>query len=271
MTNLVAKPHAPDVDGRILEVTPESAGWQHVGFEVYRLRAGAVLERDTGDREAGLVLLGGRARAASGREDWGEIGARRDVFEQTPAYVLYVPGGDHYRLEAVTDVEVAVCTAPGRGGHPARLIRPAEVAVMQRGTGSMRRTIHNLLPDSEPADSLLLVEVYTPAGHWSSYPPHKHDTDSEGAETQLEETYYHRVNPRQGFAFQRVYTDDRTLDEAIAVNDGECVMVPRGYHPVGAPAGYDLYYLNVMAGPKRQWLFRNDPDHAWLFEGVRSD
>src|SRR3546814_9131368 len=104
----------------------------------------------------------------------------------------------------------------------------------------------------------------TPGGHWSSYPPHKHDTATPGAETALEETYYHRLQPRQGFAIQRVYTDDRSLDETISVEDGDVVMVPRGYHPVGAPHGYDLYYLNVMAGPQRRWVFRNDPEHEWI-------
>jgi len=271
MANLIAKPHAREADGRVLAVTPESAGWTHVGFEVFELKAGEVLERDTGERELGVVMLTGRARAQTRGEDWGEIGKRMDIFERTPAYVLYAPSGEHVRLEAVTDVEVALCSAPGHGSYPARLIRPQDVDTMNRGSGSMRRRIHNLLPDSEPADSLLLVEVYTPAGNWSSYPPHKHDTDREDSETQLEETYYHRLNPPQGFAFQRVYTDDRTLDEALAVENGQCVMVPRGYHPVGAPAGYDLYYLNVMAGPKRQWLFQNDPAHEWLFEGTRSD
>ena len=271
MVNLVVKPHEREQSGRVLAVTPESAGWTYVGFEVFELKAGETLHRETGDRELGVVMLTGRASARTSDEDWGEIGRRMDVFEKTPAYVLYVPSGDSVELKALTDVEVALCTAPGKGSYPARLIRPEDVETMNRGSGSMLRRIHNLLPDSEAADSLLLVEVYTPGGNWSSYPPHKHDSDTEGEETQLEETYYHRLNPRQGFAFQRVYTDDRSLDEAVAVSNGECVMVPRGYHPVGAPAGYDLYYLNVMAGPKRKWLFRNDPDHAWLFQGVRSD
>jgi len=104
----------------------------------------------------------------------------------------------------------------------------------------------------------------TPSGHWSSYPPHKHDTAADGEETALEETYYHRLDPPQGFAFQRVYTDDRSLDETVCVEDGDVVMVPEGYHPVGAPHGYTLYYLNVMAGPERRWIFRNDPAHAWI-------
>ena len=115
-------------------------------------------------------------------------------------------------------------------------------------------------------DHLLVVEVVTPASHSSSYPPHKHDIEAPPSETQLEETYYHRLNPPQGFAFQRVYTDDRSLDEACAVEDHDVVMVPRGYHPVVAPHGYDLYYLNVMAGPNRFWVFRNDPAHEWMLQ-----
>ena len=96
--------------------------------------------------------------------------------------------------------------------------------------------------------------------------PHKHDSAVEGRETRLEETYYHRLNPPQGFAFQRVYTDDRSLDETITVEDRSVVMVPRGYHPVGAPHGYELYYLNVMAGPERNWIFQNDPSHEWMLK-----
>ena len=115
----------------------------------------------------------------------------------------------------------------------------------------------------EAADALLVCEVITPAGHWSSYPPHKHDVDDLPRESFLEETYYHRVNPAKGFGLQRVYTEDRTLDETLAAQDGDTVLVPRGYHTVSAPPGYALYYLNVMAGPTREWAIRNDPDHEW--------
>jgi 5-deoxy-glucuronate isomerase len=125
--------------------------------------------------------------------------------------------------------------------------------------------VRNILPDaSHDAESLLVVEVITPPGHWSSYPPHKHDRDALPQESQLEETYYHRLDPPQGFGFQRVYTDDRSLDETLCFGDRDVVLVPRGYHPVGAPHGYTLYYLNVMAGPRRVWKFHNDPDHAWI-------
>ena len=108
--------------------------------------------------------------------------------------------------------------------------------------------------------------MITPSGNWSSYPPHKHDRDDLPHESQLEETYYHRFSPPQGYGVQRVYTDDRSLDETLAVGDGDVVLVPKGYHPVGAPHGYDLYYLNVMAGPKRIWRFHNDPAHEWLMK-----
>ncbi|MDH3792347.1 MAG: 5-deoxy-glucuronate isomerase, partial [Rhodospirillales bacterium] len=133
-----------------------------------------------------------------------------------------------------------------------------------RGLGTNTRHVRDILPDTQPADSLLVVEVVTPGGHWSSYPPHKHDVDNPPVETCLEETYYHRINPSQGFAFQRVYTDDRSLDETMTVQDGDVVLAPKGYHPVGAAHGYDLYYLNVMAGPVREWRFSNDPVHEWI-------
>ncbi|MNS61683.1 5-deoxy-glucuronate isomerase [compost metagenome] len=139
-----------------------------------------------------------------------------------------------------------------------------------RGAGTNTRHVRNILPETQPAEGLLVVEVITPGGHWSSYPPHKHDTASPFEETALEETYYHRLNPPQGFAIQRVYTDDRSLDETVSVEDGDVVMVPCGYHPVGAPHGYDLYYLNVMAGPKRHWIFRNDPAHDWIAKAAAS-
>src|SRR5437763_1291380 len=155
MPNLLVKPSRPDQNGRIHAITPASAGWTYVGFEVYRLRDG---------------------------------------------------------------------------------------------------------------QSLLVVEVITPSGNWSSYPPHKHDRDALPNESLLEETYYHRLNPPQGFAFQRVYTDDRSLDETMAFEDGDVVLVPKGYHPVGAAHGYDLYYLNVMAGPRRVWKFHNDPAHEWMLK-----
>ncbi|MEF3303838.1 5-deoxy-glucuronate isomerase [Paenibacillus sp. GYB003] len=265
MSTWIVKPRsAPDREGAVLAVTPESAGWTYVGFELVRLSAGQSIRRDTGGREACLVLLGGKADVTTRAARWGEVGGRMSVFEGTKPYSVYVPADDFYEVRALTELELAVCAAPGDGRHPARLIGPGQVAEEVRGSGSTRRRIHHILPETEPARSLLVVEVFTPAGHWSSYPPHKHDRDALPDESLLEETYYFRIRPEQGFALQRIYTDDRSIDETLAVGDGEAVLVPKGYHPVAAPPGYDVYYLNVMAGPVRTWSIHTDPDHAWI-------
>jgi len=264
LPNLIVKPEQHADQTQLLSVTPESAAWTYVGFEVHRIVSGQSLRRVTGEQEVCLVLLSGRADVITLQATWNNIGKRMSVFERIPPYSVYVPNGDEYEITALTDVEVAICVAPGKGSYPARLIAPEQVGVEIRGYGNIERQIHNILPEQEPADSLLVVEVYTPEGHWSSYPPHKHDRDALPDESLLEETYYFRVQPEQGFAMQRVYTDDRSLDETLIVQDGEAVMVPRGYHPVCAPPGYDVYYLNVMAGPIRAWKFHNDPTHAWI-------
>lgn len=264
MSTLIVPGSRPDEAGLVLRVTPESAGWKYIGFEVYALSKGQTLKKHTGDQEACIVLLTGIAHAATARAAWESIGQRMNVFEKVPPYAVYVPPGDHCEVTAVTDVELAVCRAPGKGTYPARLISPADVGVEQRGAGNIERRIHNILPEQQPADSLLVVEVFTPEGHWSSYPPHKHDQDNLPHESYLEETYYYKINPGHGFAVQRVYTDDRSLDETLTVHDGDAVLVPKGYHPVSAPPGYDVYYLNIMAGPVRTWKFQNDPAHEWV-------
>jgi 5-deoxy-glucuronate isomerase len=259
--SLLVRPHAPDDDGTLLDITPESAGWKYVGFRVVRLAAGARYNHVEDGREACLVILTGTVSIDAGGEHFGDIGGRETVFDGA-ATSVYVPAGHRYTIEAASDAEIAICTAPGSGAGAVRLIRSDAVEV--RGQGTNTRHVRNILSDADEAESLLVVEVITPGGHWSSYPPHKHDRDAFPEETFLEETYYHRLSPPQGFAFQRVYTDARDIDETMAVEDGDVVMVPRGYHPVGAPHGYDLYYLNVMAGPRRNWVFRNDPAHEWI-------
>jgi len=150
-------------------------------------------------------------------------------------------------------------------------IAPQDIDAEARGKGHNQRYVHNILPEDKPADSLLVVEVWTNEGCTSSYPSHKHDTDNPPRETYLEETYYHRLNPEQGFCMQRVYTDDRALDECMAVYNRDVVMVPKGYHPVATMAGYDSYYLNVMAGPVRKWMFTWEEDHAWINRDYPAD
>lgn len=249
--------------GKVHDITPQSAGWRYVGFALWRLRAGESAAEATGDREAILVMVEGKARLQAAGRDWGELGDRMSVFERTAPHCLYVPNGQDWRAVATTDCVLAVCTAPGRGGHPARRIGPEGITLTSRGKGTNTRFINNIAMEAEDVcDSLLVTEVFTPAGHWSSYPSHRHDEDDFPRITYLEETYYHRLNPADGWGVQRVYTDDRRLDETMAVADGDVVCVPRGHHPCGAPYGFEMYYLNVMAGPLRKWRFVPAPEVA---------
>jgi 5-deoxy-glucuronate isomerase len=261
--SLLVRPTTPDPAGRILAVTPASAGWTHVGFEVFHLAPGQTLDRDTGAREFCLVPVSGSFRVDTGGDCFAGVGGRTSPFEAATDSV-YVPAGARFTVTAESQLELALCSAPAKGTLPARRIASGSQPTEIRGQGTNTRHVRDILPATDAAESLLVVEVITPAGHWSSYPPHKHDLDALPDESALEETYYHRIDPPQGFAFQRVYTDDRSIDETMAVEDRCCVLVPRGYHPVGAPHGYRLYYLNVMAGPQRIWKFRNDPAHDWM-------
>ena len=265
MSHLLRKPLG--THGKVHEITPASAGWRYVGFSLYRLRTGETATEATGDREAILVLVEGKARVNAAGKDWGTIGDRMDIFEKTPPHCLYVPNGQDWRATAATDCVIAVCTAPASGGHEARRIGPEGIALAERGKGTNTRYINNIAMENEDyADSLLVTEVFTPDGHWSSYPSHRHDEDDFPRITYLEETYYHRLNPANGFGIQRVYTDDGSLNETMAVSDGDVVLVPRGHHPCGAPYGFEMYYLNVMAGPLRKWRFVAAPEVKWIMD-----
>ncbi|RDU96921.1 5-deoxy-glucuronate isomerase [Trinickia dinghuensis] len=248
----------------IARVTPETADWRYVGFAAYRLAKDEVLHLHEDARESCIVVLTGAVTIEAGGERYTSVGARDSVFEDTAPYALYVPPHVITTVRAERDTELGIASAPATGRHPTRLIEPSQMKRSVRGKGANTRYVCDILPQTEPAESLLVVEVRTPSGHSSSYPPHKHDADHIPHESALEETYYHRLNPSQGFAFQRVYTDARDLDESLAVEDHDVVMVPRGYHPVVVPYGYDSYYLNVMAGPQRVWHFKNDPAHDWI-------
>lgn len=262
MAQLLVHPSKLDAQGRIHAITPASAGWDYVGFSAYQLKAGDTLSLNTGDVEQCLVLVSGKADVTAGALQCGVIGERMTPFDGGP-HSVYVPPHTGWTITAQTDCEIGACSAPAKGGKPPLYLPPGPVE--QRGQGTNARFVSNILPDDSPhAESLLVVEVITPGGNWSSYPPHKHDTDNPPQETYLEETYYHRLKRGAGFAIQRVYTDDLSLDETMAVSDRDVVLVPKGYHPVGAPHGFDLYYLNVMAGPVRSWKFTMAPDHAHL-------
>ena len=252
-------------EGKVHAITPESAGWGYVGFDLWRLSPGQTASGAIEGREAILVLVEGRASLAAAGSDFGEMGDRLDVFDRRRPHCLYVPPGAEWHAKATTPCTLAICTAPGQGGRPAQRLGPAGIVPEARGEGTNLRYIHNIAMERrDVADSLLVTEVYTPAGHWSSYPPHRHDEDDFPRVTYLEETYYHRLSPSRGFGIQRVFTEDGSLDETMAVGDHDVVLVPKGHHPCAAPYGIDMYYLNVMAGPRRAWRFLAHPD----FESV---
>lgn len=255
----------------ITDIPLGSGGLRYVGFSAHRLPDNDTLALASGDDELCVVILSGKASAqaggAGGDMQWDAIGDRKSVFEEKSPYAFYLPAHSSLVLTGVDAAEIAVARAPsGSKALPTRLIEPAGMKRSVRGSGSNTRYVCDILPETEPANSLLVVEVITPPGNSSSYPPHKHDADAIPRESQLEETYYHRLNPPQGFAFQRVYTDERDLDETMCVEDHDVVKVPRGYHPVVVPHGYTSYYLNVMAGPTRAWHFHNDPQHEWMLQ-----
>lgn len=263
MPNLKRSPIG--ASGKVHDITPESADWAYVGFGLYHLSAGESASELTADREVILVLVEGKANVTAAGQNFGEMGARMSVFEKSAPHCLYVPGAAQWNAKATTDCLLAVCSAPAKGDYPVQRLGPDGIDLTPRGKGQNTRYINNIAMEGrDVAGSLLVTEVFTPPGNWSSYPSHRHDEDDFPNMTYLEETYYHRLNPAQGFGVQRVYTEDGTLDETMAVKDGDVVLVPKGHHPCAAPYGYEMYYLNVMAGPLRKWRFKNDPAHDWI-------
>lgn len=247
----------------IVEVTPDAAGFKYVGFKVVQLDDNQSLSYVDQSHESCLTILSGIVDAKIGDQTHEKLGSRVTVFDPVSPTAIYLPPGQEVSLTGRGHVEIAISTASATGKYPARIILPEQMTRTVRGSGTNTRYVCDILPESAEAESLLVVEVITPSSHSSSYPPHKHDTTSE-TETFLEETYFHMLNPPQGYAFQRVYTDDLSLNETLLLEDRDTVLVPRGYHPCTVPHGYELYYLNTMAGPERRWAFTNDPAHDWL-------
>jgi len=248
----------PDEQGMTMRITPESAGWEYVGFEVRKLQPGQTTQAIEQDRETCLVILSGKGHITAGDQTWSDLGQRMDVFEMMRPWSAYVPPRMEWTCEATTELELAICTAPAEGRLPARLIDPDTMAIEHRGHTNIQRTVHDILPDTAEAENLLVVEVYCEDGSWSGYPPHKHDVDDMPRESLLEETYYHKVEPRDGFGLQRVYSADGSVDRSLTVKHDQGILVPFGYHPLVAPPRQKVYFINVMAGPTRAWQFTED-------------
>ncbi len=255
--------------GVVVRVTPEEAGWRSLGFEVRRLAGNERWTHHTAGSEAVLVWLGGRATVQSDRGRWEGVGRRRHPFEGMP-YALYLPPGTAFEVVAEDGgVELAHGWAAARGEFPPRLVTPREVEVEVRGGGNATRQINKILPPGFPCERLVCVEVYTPGGNWSSYPPHKHDVHRVGPdgtllEAELEEVYFYKFDRPEGFALQRIYAHDGSFDVGVVARHDDLVLVPCGYHPVSAAYGYTCYYLNVLAGSAQSLASSEDPAHVWV-------
>lgn len=262
--DLLIKPNPlQDSSGETMVTTPESTGFAYLTFRSRKFLSGESFSGDTGACELGMVLLGGRCSVESTAGSWSDIGSRTHVFDGLPT-ALYLPIETTFTVTARTDSEIAFCFCAAEEKYPARLVTPDDVEVEIRGGANATRQINHILKPEFPAQRLMLVEVYTPSGNWSSYPPHKHDVHHPPEEVDLEEIYYYKVDRPEGYAIQRVYTPDGSIDQTLTVRDGELVLIPEGYHPVVAAHGYNVYYLNALAGSARSMAASDDPAYAWV-------
>jgi 5-deoxy-glucuronate isomerase len=253
----------------IIHLTPQDAGWDYLHFSLRRLQGGQTWQFDTAENELAMVVLGGVGAVESSRGSFPHLGHRPDVFSGMP-FSLYLPRRTRFTVQAASPVfEFACAWCPTDQDHPPRLVTPPEVEVEIRGGENATRQINKMLPPGFDCHRLVAVEVYTPSGNWSSYPPHKHDVtrlDKDGAllEADLEEIYFYKFNRPEGYAYQRVYSDDGRLDELMLVHENQLVMVPEGYHPVVSAHGYHAYYLNFLAGGVQSLAATDDPHYTWV-------
>jgi|SRR5579863_8051773 len=253
---------SPEQAGELLHLPRQNARWEWMSFFVRRLAPAEIYRARTENEEAAFVLLGGNCVA-----DWGagpqRIGKRRNVFDGFP-YALYLPAGNIVTFTAESACEIAECRVPSTARLEPKLVTPRDVASSLRGGGNVSRQIVDVIPSSFPADKLIVVEVYTPGGNWSSYPPHKHDVHDPPREVDLDEIYYYRMNQPDAFAFQHLYSGQNYSERTVKTRDGDAVLVRSGYHPVVAGPGYDVYYLNFLAGSSRTMAVTEDPQHVWI-------
>ncbi len=257
--------------GEYQSITPQQAGWDLLHFAARKMQQGERWQHTTGQTEMAVVILGGTCTVEYSGGVFKHIGERENVFSGMPTAV-YFPRNVAFTIQAESEsLDIAYGWCATDQDHPVQLIRPQDVRVEIRGGGNATRQINDIIPPGFDCHRLVVVEVYTPAGNWSSYPPHKHDVHRESEdgtllEADLEEIYFYKVDRPHGYAVQRVYTPDRRLDELILAQHNDLVLVPEGYHPVVAAHGYTIYYLNMLAGSAQSLANSDDPEHAWIKE-----
>ena len=247
-----------------VSIIDDPAVCEFIKLGILNLGDGQTFHEETKGHEACLVILGGRCTIDYGDGEWTHVGQRRNVFDGKP-HSAYIPIDSSFSVTAEGPCSVAISRAPAEGKRQASLIPPEEVKCRMVGRWNWKRKVCDILGnDSTIPEKLIVGETYNPPGNWSSYPPHKHDADNPPQELRLEEVYYYKLSPPQGFGLQRVYTAEGDLDEVYVVRDGDTVAFPRGYHPVAAAPGYELYYLWILSGKVRLMKPNDDPHHAWV-------
>jgi 5-deoxy-glucuronate isomerase len=253
-------------EGDPLVITPESAGWKFTGLRVIKLRPGEQRTFATSGFEMLVLPLSGSCEVDAGGKHF-VLEGRKSVFERVTDFV-YLPRGAHVRLTSAKGGTFALPMARAELVHPVKYTPAEKIAVEIRGAGSATRQLNNFFaPGYGSAQRLVAVEVLTPGGNTSSYPPHKHDVAVKGGEAELEEIYYFEFDNPSAFGLHRTYAANKSFDVTTHVRHGDVFLVPEGYHgPCTAMPGYDMYYLNVLAGPgaERSLAFSDDPQHAWI-------
>lgn len=234
---------------------------KNIQFGILNLKKSSYSEKSL-DLETILVILSGKCSVRVDGNKWDSIGERDDVFGGK-AYAIYIPPNSDFTVEAIEKVEIAVCKAPASFKGEPKLIIPSEVKLNVVGKNNWQRNVYDIVRDNINAEKLVVGETINPSGNWSSYPPHKHDETSEN-EVKMEEIYFFKIKPEQGFGFQRLYNPDRSLDETYTIENNDLIIIPKGYHPVVTAPGYKLYYLWVLAGETRTLKPNDDPNHSWI-------
>jgi 5-deoxy-glucuronate isomerase len=261
----------PGARGAGVAVDPNRAGWRYLSFRTVALGVGEALEIGADDREVAIVTISGGGAVVVVDGARLELHVRLDAFEAMPS-AAYLPAGCSGRLvgqPARDHAVLAIAEAPADrdAASEPRRIGPEEVRVEVRGAGNATRQVNHIIEPEFPAQRLELVEVLTPSGNWSSWPPHKHDTDDMPREAVLEEVYFYQFRRREAWGLQRLYREDGSRDAAWAVGHGDVVLVTDGYHPFVATHGDDAYYLNALAGDRRTMACSFDPALDWVREG----
>jgi len=258
-------------EGIYQEILAEDAGWEFLNFNARILKKGQVWKGFTGENEYGIILLSGDYSVKTDQGNWKTKNGRKHVFDGI-AHTLYLSRNTEFELTAESEIlDIALGWCETTEDHPAQFKEPTKSVIEIRGGDNATRQINSLIEPGFDCQRLVSVEVYTPSGNWSSFPAHKHDErilDNDGnlIEARLEETYFYKTNKPQGYAIQQIYTSDRSLDEIAVARNNDVVMVPKGYHPVVAGHGYNIYYLNFLTGSDQSLANTNDPDHEWIYD-----